>query len=106
MRLRLYLSGLVLLVAAATWAYRVNYATQATLDRVAALRHEIARLHEAVSVLEAEWAYLNRPDRLRAPAELPGPRLDLQPIAPEQFADPDEIPFPTAEVALPGGENE
>ncbi len=104
MRVLLYLSGLVLLVVAATWAYRVNYATQATLDRVSVLRHEIVRLHETVSVLEAEWAYLNRPDRLRALAAIHGPWLELEAITPEQFADLDEIPYPPAEAVLPGEE--
>lgn len=106
MKVLLYLSGLVLLVVTATWAYRVNYATQATLDRVAALRHEIVRLHEAISVLEAEWAYLNRPDRLGSLAAIHAPRLQLEPMMPEQFADLEEILFPPAEVPLPGGETE
>ena len=50
----------------ATWAYRVNYATQEAMGRLADLRQEIAAEREAIAVLNAEWAYLNRPDRLRA----------------------------------------
>ena len=35
MRIVLHLSGIVLVVVCATWAYRVNYATQEALNRVA-----------------------------------------------------------------------
>ena len=66
MKLVLYLSAAVLVVVCATWAYRVNYATQEAMDRVADLRSEIAGEREALAVLNAEWAYLNRPDRLSA----------------------------------------
>ena len=44
----------------ATWAYRVNYATQEAMGRLADLRQDIADEREAIAVLEAEWAYLNR----------------------------------------------
>ncbi len=47
----------------AFWAYRENYATQAALDEVEQLEREIAGARDALSVLRAEWAYLNRPDR-------------------------------------------
>ena len=56
MRLVLYISSAVLVVVCATWAYRVNYATQEAMNRVADLRAEIAREREALGVLEAEWA--------------------------------------------------
>ena len=41
------------------------------------LRAEIADEREALAVLNAEWAYLNRPDRLRDLADLNGDRLGL-----------------------------
>ncbi len=96
MRLGLYLSVAILLAVCATWAYRVNYATQEALDRVADLRAEIALEREALTVLNAEWAYLNRPDRLAALVAGPGAGLGLVPLTPEHFGEAESVPYPPA----------
>jgi hypothetical protein len=93
-RVLIYLSAAVLVVVFATWAYRVNYATQEALNRVADLRARIALEQEAISVLEAEWAYLNRPDRLRALVKTHEGALGLVPLAPEQFGEAAMVAFP------------
>jgi hypothetical protein len=59
------------------WAYRENYATQAALRGLSDLQDEIADLRDALSVQRAEWAYLNRPDRLRELATVNFDRLGL-----------------------------
>lgn len=94
MRPLLYLSAVVLVVVCASWAYRVNYETRAALDRVAALRSEIDAEREALGILRAEWAYLNRPDRLRALVDGKGAALGLTALAPEQFGAPTMIAYP------------
>lgn len=96
MRAVLYLSAVVLLAVCATWAYRVNYATQDALNRVADLRGEIAEEREALSVLRAEWGYLNRPDRLRALVRDNAEALGLADLTPEQFGAATDAPFPPA----------
>ena len=78
--------------AVAFWAYKVNYAAQAALERVADLRAEIAREREAIRVLEAEWAWLNAPDRLRALLDAHGAELGLAPMEGGRFAAFSEIP--------------
>ncbi|MFO1143808.1 MAG: cell division protein FtsL [Amaricoccus sp.] len=94
MRILLHLSASVLVVVCATWAYRVNYATQEALDRAADLRREIADEREAIAVLDAEWAYLNRPDRLKALVAANAGTLGLAELTPDQFGDVAMVPFP------------
>ena len=94
MRLVLHLSAAVLVVVCATWAYRVNYATQEALNRVADLRAEIAAEREALAVLRAEWAYLNRPDRLRELVELNAEALGLAELTPDQFGEVAMVAYP------------
>ena len=94
MKTLLYLSAAVLVVVCATWAYRVNYATQEALNRVADLRAAIAAEREALAVLQAEWAYLNRPDRLRALVSQHEDALGLTELVPEQFGEAAMVVYP------------
>lgn len=98
MKTILYLSAVVLLAVCATWAYRVNYATQDALNRNADLRAQIADEREALGVLRAEWAYLNRPDRLRELVAANADALGLVELTPEQFGDVTDAPFPPPPV--------
>lgn len=93
MRIVLHLSAVVVVAVCATWAYRVNYATQEAAARVADLRRQIAAERDALAMLEAEWAYLNRPDRLRALVDA-NPSLGLVPLQPEQFVPASMVAFP------------
>lgn len=94
MKLVLYLSASVMVVVCATWAYRVNYATQEALNRVADLHAEIAAEREAIAVFDAEWEYLNRPDRLAMLVKANAAALGLSELTPDQFGDVANAPFP------------
>ena len=94
MRFTLYLSAVVLVAVCATWAYRVNYGTQEALNRVADLRAAIAAEREAVDVLKAEWAYLNRPDRLRSLVTAHFERLQLIDLQPGHYGEAVMVAFP------------
>ena len=85
-------------IGLAFWAYRENYATQAVLNNTDDLRREIRQTHARLAVLRAEWAYQNRPDRLRDLAELNFERLQLLPLHPEQFGQADEVQYPTPKL--------
>ena len=91
----------VMVMALAFWAYRENYQTQAALRELSAIRSEIAERRSAVAMLEAEWAYLNRPDRLRDLAEINFDRLGLVPMEARNIETVEGIPFPPPPAAEP-----
>lgn len=96
MKTLLYVAASALVVAFAFWAYQVNYTTQEAVREVERLRLEIAQERSTIAILNAEWAYLNRPDRLRILAEQYFAELGLAPMSAEHFADPAEVTFPRA----------
>ena len=93
MRSLLYILSALAVMGLAYWAYSENYKTQASLDRAHALQSEIGRMQEELTVLRAEWAYLNRPDRLRDLARMNYDKLELNVLEPGQFGRVDQIAF-------------
>ncbi|MEO0764108.1 MAG: hypothetical protein AAFZ09_20275, partial [Pseudomonadota bacterium] len=89
-----FVVSVVAILGVAAWAYGVNYRTAETLREVDRLRAAIAQAREDVQVLEVEWAYLNRPERLAALVAGHGDALGLIALTPEQFGDVAAIPFP------------
>ena len=98
MRPVLYVLSFLSLIALGFWAYRENYATQTALREVEALQRQIVGLREALSVQRAEWAYLNRPDRLRNLAAANFDRLGLLPMDPSQFGSAAQVAYPRREL--------
>ncbi len=77
----------------ALWAYQENYRTQQVLKETQSLQGQIGMAQARLAVLNAEWAYLNRPDRLRELADLNFERLSLLPLRAEQFGRADQISY-------------
>ena len=100
MKSLLLVVGLFLVMLFATWAYRVNDQTRDAMDRVAKLQREIRSERETLAVLHAEWAYLNRPDRLLALSEKHFTELQLMPLHPDHFSDLVKVAYPSPEDPL------
>lgn len=88
----------------AFWAYQENYRTRQALADKRALERRLGELHEHLGVLRAEWAYLNRPERLRELTELNFAALRLLPMTPDHFGRIDQVAYPPQLPAAPGGE--
>jgi hypothetical protein len=69
--------------------FHVKYKVQALEDELTQLNSQIVHEQEQVHVLRAEWAYLNRPERLE---ELNGRFLGLGPMTPVQLGGLDDLP--------------
>lgn len=95
-----FLLGLLVMgvMGLAVWAYSENYATKQSLDEVAQLNQDIAVAKSRLRVLNAEWAYLNRPERLLQLANANFDRLQLLQLTPDHFARIDEIPYPKPDL--------
>lgn len=80
----------VLIGGLAFGLFQVKHAVQRLEDELATLNRDLLASEEATHVLRAEWAYLNRPERL---AELAGRHLDLAPATPRQVGGVDTLPL-------------
>jgi len=100
MRSFVYVLSALAVMGLAFWAYNENYKTQTALDNADDLQREIGTLLETRSVLNAEWAYLNRPDRLRDLADLNFGQLGLVPLRAEQFGRVEQVAYPVLELQL------
>lgn len=101
MRSVLYLVVAMVVMSLAFWAYRENYRTQDALNEMEGVQREIGGLREQLVVLRAEWAYLNRPARLRELVALNADKLNLKPITSGQFVDSAKIDYPPPPVKYP-----
>lgn len=89
----LYVLTALAVFGLALWAYQENFRTQQVAKETQALQRQIGTAQARLAVLNAEWAYLNRPDRLRELADLNFERLGLLPLRAEQFGRADHIAY-------------
>lgn len=95
------LLAVVAAIISGTALFRVSQQVQTAENEKARLAAAVSSEREAIRVLNAEWDYLNRPDRLE---DLAVEHLNMQPPQPEQMQnEPDTLP-PPATVAAPGTE--
>ena len=85
----LHIIVISILIASAGYAYSIKYDTLYYAEQVAKLKTKLQRERDAIAVLQAEWQYLDRPDRLQAAADQ---HLDLQPLKIQQLARLSDLP--------------
>ena len=88
---------MILIVAAALGLYVVKYQVQSMQEELARQENILREERESLHVLEAEWAYLNRPERLQ---QLTNRHLALlTPSLSKQISSIDAIPSMTNQLA-------
>jgi hypothetical protein len=85
----LHFAAISALVGSAGYAYSIKYETLYHAEQVVKLKGKVQRERDAIAVLRAEWAHLNRPDRLQAAVES---HLDLKPMSVQQLARLADLP--------------
>ncbi|MDE3060973.1 MAG: hypothetical protein KGJ06_08170 [Pseudomonadota bacterium] len=94
---------MLVIVIAAFSLYRVKYEVQSLKAQVAATTRELETEKEGLHVASAEWAYLNRPQRLEQLAQKYLPAADM---TASQIADVQAIPFPAQMQASLDGDRQ
>jgi len=84
------------IVVALFLLYQVKYEVQSLKNQVAETARQLEAEKELLHVSAAEWAYLNRPERLQ---ELAEKYLGASDVTVNQVADVRAIAFPTQQVA-------
>ncbi|RMF75642.1 MAG: hypothetical protein D6740_00495 [Alphaproteobacteria bacterium] len=102
----LFLAGLV--IAAGISLYLLAHRVDERRARIAALHAEIAREQANIRILEAEWAYLTSPERIRMDAErylaLRPPRMSQQIGDLRSLPEASDGPALAARAAVPVGQ--
>jgi hypothetical protein len=84
MRPVLTTAAVLLLGALSAGLYLLENETQRLQRHLAGLDRQLIGVEKSIQVLEAEWSYLNRPERLQDLAVRYVDRLGLKPIQPAQ----------------------
>ena len=90
MKGRATLFCICLAVAVGFGLFHVKYKVQALEEELTRLSGQIVHEQEQLHVLRAEWAYLNRPERLE---DLNGRFLHLGPAMPAQMSRLSDLPL-------------
>ncbi|MBT6123135.1 MAG: hypothetical protein HOH48_07205, partial [Candidatus Puniceispirillum sp.] len=88
--MRMILIGAIVLAGLGTTLYQVKTGIDARQDRLNDLNLTIAVTKRDIAVLEAEWAYLSRPERIM---NLSNSLLDMEPISQDRILPLDAIPM-------------
>jgi cell division protein FtsL len=91
----LHILVIAALVLAAADVYKIKFESARQAQRVAKVKLEIRREHDAIAALRAEWAKLDSPARIQ---ELAKRHLALKPLDVRQFDRLDNLPERPADL--------
>lgn len=83
-------------VAALVGVYALKYSVEETATAKAAIERAIERQEGELSLLKADWAYLNQPGHVAPIVARHVEALGLQPVAPAQFGGFEGLPMRVA----------
>ena len=94
--MRLFLISLCIIIICGTGLYMVKYSYDSRDDELASLEAQIRHERQQAAILNAEWSYLTRPQRV---LNLSTNLLSLRPISTDRVVPLEAIPFrETSEV--------
>lgn len=83
--------ALLMLILAGAGLFNLKYMVESKERQLLALQHQVRDDRRAIRVLNAEWAYLNRPDNIQ---NLAVQYLGLKPVSPKQiYGEFEQIPW-------------
>jgi hypothetical protein len=94
----LHLIVIAALVTAAVHVYKIKFDSTLQAERVAKLRTDLHRVHDATAALRAQWGQLNSPARIQGLVER---HLQLKPVDALQFDRLDRLPDQPASPVPP-----
>lgn len=93
MRHAFYIPSVVVMLALAFVNHWQTSQTRQIAREVKTLKGDVSHMRDELNLLAAEWAYLNRPERLRALVEMHAERLGLEPLTHDRIGAVHQIPY-------------
>jgi len=85
----LHIIVIAVLVSAAVHVYKIKFDSTQQAERLAKLKTDVQRVHEATAALRAQWAQLDNPTRIQGLVER---HFQLKPVEATQFDSLDRLP--------------
>jgi hypothetical protein len=98
----LHLIVIAALVTAAVHVYKIKFDSTLQAERVAKLRTDLHRVHDATAALRAQWGQLDSPARIQGMVER---HLQLKPVDALQFDSLDRLPDRPASPVPPDSQD-
>ena len=90
------------LVSASVYVYKIKFDAAVQAEKVAKVRRDIRREHDAIALLRAEWARLDNPARIQ---DLADRHLNARPVEAAQFSDFSRLPPRPPQIVPPDAQD-